>query len=287
MGVGVHLYVNHRETSNFVRRDSPLINFERIDRNISKLRTEFENNKPFRYLAIDDLCDPERLNRLVDKIPDPIEVGIKQSRDYVFAKNKFEKSRFRDLDPLFDEIYMDLTSERFKQFLQEITGEEVFLDSQFHGGGLHQGGADSFLDMHADFNYHPLHKEWFRDLNILLYLNRGWESSYGGQLKLRHLHHPERGTGLVEPLFNRCVIMPTRDYTLHGYDKINFPQGTYRRSLAAYAYRLTDLPVSSEVRSTRWYPENSGFAKKALGQSWPRLVKMKSAIFGSRTAKNA
>jgi hypothetical protein len=261
-----------------------MINFGRLGNNVSRLRAEFETNKPFRYLTIDNLCDPERLNRLVDKIPDPIEVGIRQSRDYVFARNKFEKSKFRDLDPLFDEIYMDLMSEQFKSFLQQVTGEDVFVDAQFHGGGLHQGGADSFLDMHADFNYHPLHKDWFRDLNILLYLNRGWEPSYGGQLKLRHLDHPENGTALVEPLFNRCMIMATRNYTLHGYDKINFPEGMYRRSLATYAYKLIDAPVSSEVRSTVWYPEKSGLAKRVLGRSWPRLVKVKGALFGSGTA---
>ena len=39
---------------------------------------------------------------------------------------------------------------------------------------------------------------------------------------------------LIEPIFNRAVIMFTRDFTLHGYDSINFPEGTFRNSIAAY-----------------------------------------------------
>lgn len=262
-----------------------MINFAKLNEELPSLRAQFQNNQPFPYLAIDDFCFPDRLNALVDKIPDPIEQGIVQSRDYVFAKNKFEKSKFRGIDPIFEEVYQDLMSDQFKQFLCAVTGENVFVDSEFYGGGLHQGGAGSFLDMHADFNYHPLHKDWFRNLNILLYLNRDWTESYKGQLKLRHMEHPEKGTTLVEPLFNRCVIMPTRDFTLHGYDKINFPEGMYRRSLATYAYTLMDAPVESDARSTKWYPEEAGVLKRVLGKHWPALVKIKVKFFGSATAK--
>jgi hypothetical protein len=262
-----------------------MINFDKLKADLPALRKQFLANEPFAYLAIDDFCYPERLNELVDKIPDPIEQNLAQSRDYVFAKNKFEKSKFRGIDPVFEEIYQDLMSDEFKQFLCAVTGENVFVDSEFHGGGLHQGGPDSFLDMHADFNYHPLHKDWFRNLNILLYLNRDWKESYKGQLKLRHLEHPEKGNALVEPLFNRCVIMPTRDYTLHGYDKIAFPPGTYRRSLATYAYTLMDAPVEADARSTKWYPEEAGFVKRTVGKYWPALVKIKGKLLGSATAK--
>jgi hypothetical protein len=222
----------------------------------------------------------------VDKIPDPVAANIEHSRDYVFARNKYEKSRFREIDAVFEEICQDLLSIRFQAFLQFVTGEKVFVDPGFHGGGLHQGGPGSFLDMHADFNYHPLQKTWYRNLNILLYLNRNWRKSFGGELKLRHRDGDGR-TALVEPLFNRCVIMPTRDYTLHGYDEIHFPVGTYRRSLAAYAYTLTDIPEAQKARSTVWYPEHSGLAKRVLGKHWPMLVRIKGSLLGSGTARKS
>jgi len=262
-----------------------MICFDVIESRLPEYRVAFQSAKPFPHLVIDGLCDVASLNHLVDLIPDPVSNNIAQSRDYVFAKNKFEKSKFRDIAPEFEEIYSDLTSNRFQTILRSITGEEVFVDQEFHGGGLHQGGPGSFLDMHADFNHHPLHKNWFRNLNILVYLNRDWKKEYHGELKLRHLQGNGAAT-LVEPLFNRCVIMPTRDYTLHGYDKISFPEGQYRRSLASYAYSLTEAALDTGDRSTVWYPEESGVWKRALGKSWPQLVKVKNRFFGSSTAKN-
>ena len=58
----------------------------------------------------------------------------------------------------------------------------MFIDADFYGGGIHQGKAGSFLDMHADFNYHPLKEHWFRNLNLLLYLNKDWKKEYAGEL---------------------------------------------------------------------------------------------------------
>ena len=120
---------------------------------------------------------------------------------------------FKDLSPEFGQLHAELMSERFQKILQRITGQPVFVDPDFHGGGIHQGGEGSYLDMHADFNTHPLHTDWFRNLNILLYLNKDWQPAYKGQLKLRHRDRPET-TLEVEPRFNRCVIMFTRDFTL-------------------------------------------------------------------------
>ena len=202
----------------------------------------------------------------------------------MFAKNKYEKSGFKEISPRFLELYSDLMSNRFQQCLKLITGQPVFVDPAFHGGGIHQGGPGSYLDMHVDFNTHPEHKEWFRNLNILLYLNPNWQSDHKGELKLRHKDKPHQ-TILVEPIFNRCVIMFTRDYTVHGYDAINFPQGTYRRSIAAYAYSPLE-ETNTQHRSTVWYPESSGAVKSTVGRFWPTLVRIKGQLFGSSTGKN-
>jgi len=259
-----------------------MIRFERLEREARELKLSFRSARPFPYVAIDDFCDSSELSRLVDQIPDPSDRRINKSRDYVFAKNKFEKSGFRELSPDFQVLYDELLSERMQAFLRDMTGEPVFVDPEFHGGGIHQGGQESFLDMHVDFNYHPLHAQWFRNLNILLYLNKHWQAPHGGQLKLRHRDTGEETE--VEPLFNRCVIMQTREYTMHGYDRIAFPSGQYRRSIATYAYSLVEQPCGS--RTTVWYPENGGLFKSLLGRHWPTLVRIKNRFLGSATSRN-
>lgn len=259
-----------------------MIRFERIEAEQGELARAFAEARPFSFVVIDDFCEPEALGRLIEQIPNPDEGGISKSRDYVFAKNKFEKSNFREVGPLFEEIYSDLVSERFQKVLQTIVAAPVWVDPAFHGGGIHQGGEGSFLDMHADFSHHPLHADWERDLNILLYLNPDWRPEHRGQLELRHKESGEATQ--VEPLFNRCVIMHTRAHTLHGYGRINFPKGAFRRSIATYAYK--PALERSKGRSTVWFPEEGGAWKKAMGQSWPALVAIKTKLFGSGTSRN-
>ncbi len=260
-----------------------MINFDALEKNMGSLRKQFLSNSPFPHVLIDNFTDADRLQAALADIPAPDSAQINKSRDYIFAKNKFEKSNFKELSAPLAEVYEDLISDRFQAILKTITGEDVFVDKEFFGGGIHQGGQGSFLDMHTDFNYHPVQKDWFRNLNILLYLNKDWKPEYRGQLKLRH---SETGIATeVEPLFNRCVIMHTRDFTLHGYDKINFPEGAYRRSIATYAYTLHEIGHEG-YRSTTWKPESGSLVKKIIGANWPTLVKIKNSLFGIGTKNN-
>ena len=259
-----------------------MINFKNIESNIKELKDEFYDATPFSYVVIDNFADEHKLHKILDTFPVPGADNINKSRDYIFAKNKYEKANFKEVSTECNEIYRDFMSERFQKIVRQITSQDVFIDPEFHGGGIHQGGEGSFLDMHVDFNYHPLHANWFRNLNILLYLNPGWKPEYGGQLKLKHT---ETGSYTeIEPLFNRCAIVFTRDYTLHGYDPISFPSGKFRRSIATYAYNIDPNPQNQ--RSTLWIPETTSPLKKIIGQYWPEIVKVKSAVFGSGTAKN-
>lgn len=261
-----------------------IINFEKLEKQKNILKKEFLNGVPYEAIVLDDFCDAKKLTSAVSSLPDMVDQGVNKSRDFIFAKNKFEKSNFNEIHPVFAELKKELCSTRFESLLKDITGESIFIDPEFHGGGLHQGGKGSFLDMHADFNYHPINKKWFRNINILLYLNKDWEDSFGGELKLIDARLENAPECKIAPLFNRAVIMFTREYTLHGYDIINFPEGKYRRSIAAYGYTLMEKEGS--VRTTVWYPERGGPIKKIIGKYMPYLVKLKSKILGSGTVKN-
>ena len=243
------------------------------------MRMEFLLGKPFPHLVIDGICEPGPVEELFAELP---EIDTK-SRDYVFANNKFEKSKFWLLSPHFRALYEDLISKEFGEFLCFITNEEVFVDRKFHGGGIHQGKQDSFLDMHLDFNYHPLQKLWYRNLNILLYLNPGWKEEYGGHLELEDLRSGEKKS-LGVP-FNRMIIQQTRNFTLHGYNIIRFPPGQYRTSVACYAYSQ-HLHAIEKRRTTDWHVGSGQPVKRFLARVYDPAVKIKNALFGSGTAKN-
>jgi hypothetical protein len=257
-----------------------MINFQQLEENKVKYREQYLSAKPFPYLVLDNICDEAKLVKLYEQIP---ELDNK-SRDYMFANNKFEKSNYSVLGKEFEELNKDLMSKDMDEFLSFITSENVFVDPKNHGGGLHQGKKNSFLDMHADFNYHPINTLWFRNINLLLYLNKDWKPEYGGQLKLE-----DARTGNKEVLdvpFNRLIIQQTRTWTLHGYDMTSFPDGVYRTSIATYAYTKHSLHIE-KPRTTDWKPKaTDSLAKKFTAKHYDRAVKIKNKIFGIGTAKN-
>ena len=115
------------------------------------------------------------------------------------------------------------------------------------------------MDTDVDFNYHTESLSWFRNINMLLYLNKNWKPKYVGQLKLVDGHEKNGKALLIKPIFNHAVIMFTRDYTLHGYDSINFQSGTYSASIIAYGY--TETWEIGKLRTAVWKPEKSNILK--------------------------
>ncbi len=257
-----------------------MINFIEIEENLEKFRLAYHIAQPFPHLIIDNFCDEARLSAAYNAIP---ELNNK-SRDYVFANNKFEKSNYKELCPELHELYEDLTSERFNKILSFITSKEIFVDPKNHGGGLHQGKKNSFLDMHLDFNYHPLHKNWYRELNLLLYLNKDWKPEYKGNLKILDLRTDKEAE--LEVPFNRLIVQQCAPYTLHGYEMTAFPEGKYRTSIATYAYQKHKHLIE-KPRTTDWHPnQDSNLFKKLLAKNYNFLVSTKNRLFGSGTAKN-
>lgn len=257
-----------------------MINFEKLENNLDALRNTYLAAQPFPHLIIDDFCELDKLNRAYASIP---ELNNK-SRDYAFANNKFEKSNYRELSPELLELYTDLASDRFNKILCHITAKKVFVDPKNHGGGLHQGKKNSFLDMHLDFNYHPINKNWYRELNLLLYLNKDWKREYKGGLIIKDLRTNEQEE--LDVPFNRLIIQQCAPYSLHGYNMTNFPEGRFRTSVATYAYQVHEHLIETP-RTTDWFPDkDASFMKKLLAKNYNFLVQTKNKFFGSGTAKN-
>lgn len=256
-----------------------MIDFKYLEDNRDRLRQEFLLARPFPYLIIDHFCVESELEELYRSIP---EITTK-SRDYVFARNKFEKSKIRDISPAFAAYYEDILSDRFRDFLRYVSNQDLFVDPAFFGGGIHQGKEKSFLDMHLDFNYHPMHTDWYRSLNLLFYLNKDWKEEHGGQLRLEDLRTGEKLQ--IGVPYNRMVLQLTNSFTLHGYDEIRFPAGKYRTSVAAYAYMKHLHPVEKR-RTTDWRVGDDQPVKRFLASVYDPAVKIKNKLFGSATAKN-
>jgi Rps23 Pro-64 3,4-dihydroxylase Tpa1-like proline 4-hydroxylase len=246
----------------------------------TELAADFRNGDPFPLLLIDDFLDTETAEALLTEFPAPD--AMPKSRDYMFG-DKHELSSVAEQGPVSRSFYEALMGAEFQTFLQQISGKDLFVDPAFHGGGFHQSGDGGFLDTHVDFNMHPLHDDWLRTINILLYLNKDWKSEYDGRLLIKA--KPDDAPRAIEPLFNRGLIMVTDDHTFHGFKKMSLPDGVTRKSIATYAYEKVPLG-STKARTTGWAPETGGVLKKTFARHYDGAVKVKTKLFGSATAKN-
>ena len=245
-----------------------------------EFKESFQNASPFPLLVIDDFLDTETADALLAEFPS--QDAMPKSRDYMFG-DKHELSSVAEQGPTSKAFYDALMGPQFQEFLRKLTGRELFVDPAFHGGGFHQSGDQGFLDTHVDFNMHPLHSDWLRVLNVLLYLNKDWKDEYDGRLMIKA--KPDDEPVGIKPIFNRGLLMLTDDHTFHGFKKMTLPPGVTRKSIATYAYEL--VPEGSiESRTTGWSPESGSAVKKSVAKHYDTLVRVKTKIFGSATAKN-
>ncbi|HET9051684.1 MAG TPA: 2OG-Fe(II) oxygenase [Candidatus Dormibacteraeota bacterium] len=194
----------------------------------------YRSAQPFPHTVIEDLVDPELAARLVEEFPRPADIAwqeFQSENELKLATNDEAK-----LGPATVGVLRDLTSSRFVDFLERLTGIEGLVPDPHHvGGGLHQIKPGGYLRIHADFNKHPrLHLD--RRLNLILFLNPGWREEWGGHLELwdREMHACERR---VLPVLNRCVIFNTTSWAYHGHPSpLTCPPEVTRRSLALYYY---------------------------------------------------
>ena len=205
-----------------------------------QLKAQFASAQPYKHLVLDNFLLPDVANDLFENFPKPTEL---RKHYKGLNENKSEGSSFDQYHGSFMKVLRTLQDQNFIDWMEEVTSlEELSIPADHRGAGVHQGKNGSFLDVHVDFSVHPtLHLH--RRLNLLIYLNRGWQENYGGALELWNadMTHLDK---TVLPTFNRAVIFETTDTSWHGYDKISVPEGTTRKSIYSYYYS----PVAEGVK---------------------------------------
>ncbi len=195
----------------------------------------YQSAAPYPHAVFDDFLRADLLDQVLAEFP-TVATGkwIKYSTRF---EDKFGSKDAAVWGPTTQLLLLYLNSQPFIEFLQELTGIEqpLLSDPYFEGGGLHQILPGGLLKVHADFNKHPKSK-LDRRLNVLLYLNKDWDESYGGHFEMWDTKM-EHCVKKVLPLFNRLVIFSTTYNSYHGHpDPLSCPEGNSRKSLALYYY---------------------------------------------------
>lgn len=201
----------------------------------------FRAAQPFRHLVMEDFFAAQFAERLLGEFPE-FERGNAVGDDGS-PGNKSTFERIRALGPAYAELDAAIRSPGFLAWLGELTGiDDLLYDPYYLGGGTHENRHGQSLSTHIDFNFHPSER-WHRRLNLIVYLNREWDASWGGNLVLyRDPYVDTRPSVRVVPGFNRAVLFETSECSWHGFDRIDLPESLRdrsRRSIALYFYSRT------------------------------------------------
>lgn len=205
----------------------------------SVYRQDFETAQPFKHLVIDNFLVGEQAQILLENFP-----SFKPQKAISELGKVGGKAVNEDLIGLggvYQQFARHVQAQEFLELISELTGvDNLIPDPSFYGGGTHENLQGQELDPHIDFNLDERH--WYhRRLNLLIYLNPQWQADWGGNLELHsNPRQPEENKiKSFVPIFNRCLIFETNEYSWHGFSQINLPENKRhlsRKSLSIYLY---------------------------------------------------
>jgi Rps23 Pro-64 3,4-dihydroxylase Tpa1-like proline 4-hydroxylase len=212
------------------------------------LRERFRSAEPFPHLCLDNFLEADFAERIAQSFPS-LDEARKIGREFT-AVNERRKIQITDASkfaPAVSQLNDLLASDEFLDFVSDVTCiPKLKADEALIGGGIHETGSRGHLDVHVDFNYIK-ERELHRRLNILIYFNKNWQADWGGNIELwdrevKVCHHS------MSPIFNRCVLFETSGISYHGVSAVTCPEGTSRKSFAAYYY-TTEAPAGWDGES--------------------------------------
>jgi Rps23 Pro-64 3,4-dihydroxylase Tpa1-like proline 4-hydroxylase len=207
---------------------------EYLEELANKYQTEYAQNQPFPHIIIDNFLPETLLEQVLEEFPDSKKIDWKKFDNS--AEKKLASTSELQMGKNTRSLLYQLNSSTFVNFLEKLTGiDGIIPDPHFVGGGLHQIERGGYLKIHADFNRHK-RMRLDRRLNLLIYLNKDWQEEYGGHFEMWDTEMSKCEKKIL-PIFNRCVIFSTTDFSFHGHpEPLNCPENRTRKSLALYYY---------------------------------------------------
>lgn len=216
------------------------------------------NNYPFNHIIIDNFLSDYYYNTIIESLPKNIEsfwryynpIEVK----YVLDKRSLYNININNLiDKMCENDFINKLKDIFKI-------EDIEADTTLHGSGLHYHPRYGRLNMHLDYEKHPILENKQRRLNIIFYLNDEWKSEWNGATELWDANMSKCVTKCY-PAKNRAIIFETTELSWHGVpDKIMCPEKFYRKTLALYYIS----PLISKSETNKLGANSSGYRTKAI-----------------------
>jgi Rps23 Pro-64 3,4-dihydroxylase Tpa1-like proline 4-hydroxylase len=232
------------------------------------LGPSYQDKGPFPYGCFDNFLPEQVLEKVLNDLSSLPESEDSFNRDQERYKTSYLPE---SLPPYTRSLLYALNSRPVILFLEKLTGIKGLIpDPYFSGGGIHVTKQGGHLDIHSDFNHHK-QMNLERRLNILIYLNKGWKSEYGGDFEVWEKDMSAKVEGFT-PVFNRMCCFNTASDTFHGNpEPVNHPDGKSRMSIALYYYTST-WDATRRSHGTQFKPRPGTIDKKDYEVARKELV---------------
>jgi len=218
-----------------------------VSESLYRLAAQFQAALPYRHVCIDNFFSDSVADQVVSDFPAFDQTS--KTNEFGLQGLKAVNESLSSVSPFYAQLTAYLGSDDLHRHIEIITGIQGLRwgGESMYGGGTHENVHGGELDAHVDFNYDDRTKE-HRRLNLLIYLNREWERSWGGDFELHsNPRNPlENQAKSYLPMFNRAVLMETNEHFWHGFPKIDLPadkRHLSRKSIALYFY-TKDRPAA-------------------------------------------
>ena len=182
-----------------------VLNRNLLDKKV--LQAQFSTANPFKHVLIKNFLEEKFLEQISANFPQPNPPEMVSEFGDKSLKHAVEN--IRDLGGIFKQWDDLLRSDEFIHLLEYVTGiSDLIFDPDYIGAGTHNNFHGQSLDMHIDFNRHPV-TGLHRRLNLIVYLCPEWHLSWGGCIQLEkdawdrnRDKHPTR----YLPLANHAIL---------------------------------------------------------------------------------
>ena len=223
---------------------------------VEELSASFINAEPFEHIIIPNFLSHEYAEELFQLFPTDYSKWYKYDNP---IEVKYAYDNINEISNPLKNFFYHLSTPAVIEKMSKLTQiSNLEYDEYLHGAGLHVHPTNGRLNMHLDYEKHPI-TEKERRLNVILYLSKDWQDEWNGQTELWNKDMTE--CVVKSPVqFNTAIIFKTNEISWHGLPEIiRCPENVYRKSLAYYY--VTDL-VSSENTNIVGN-DGSGFRTKA------------------------
>lgn len=232
--------------------------------NLENKKHEFQENKPFPYIILDNFLESSFYEKLDTKL---------KKNDYFQGGKKFntnlELNKEISLNESLPEFILQITdllnSKDWVKTLKSLTGINKLRATEVGNTMLanyHEMGSDGFLGSHVDHSSDPSTGNP-HVLNIILYLSSEWKNDFGGAT-LFFDKNGKKQISKVEYRANRAVIFLHTPYSFHGVERLKNNGYVKRKLLYVDYYSDSYNPYKNFNLSfpNKWFSHGTTFVLK-------------------------